>query len=334
MPYAPPRQEGTPEQDYEKYKDAVAAVYEVQDEIIGEMMSRCGPNTVIMIASDHGFKSGAARLSSMAEIGGGHAALWHKLDGVICLYGHGIRPGSRIENASVLDITPTILALSGLPQPGDMPGKVLEGVFEPALLSKLNRTVVASLERDRPHENPALAPSRALDEAELKRLEALGYITPENPDALNNLGQRLQKQGKYEQAIVEFEKAIELRPNFSKALNNLGTCYGDLERYPEAEQSFMQALELNPRDIYAMNNLAVMYLKTQRLDRSIEWGNKAVAIEPKYINGHITLGSAYATRGELDLAEQHFRTALEMDPDNRTALINLNKLEQQKRARP
>jgi len=334
MPYAPPRQDGTPAEDYEKYKDAVAAVYDVQDEIIGEMLERIGPNTVVMVASDHGFKSGPARLSSTAEIGGGHAAQWHELDGVICMYGEGIRPGSRIENASVVDITPTILALTGLPKPDDMPGKILEDVFDYALRSKINRTAVASLERERPHENPALAPSGAMDEAELKRLEALGYITAENPDALNNLGQRYQKQGKYEKAVVEFEKAIAMRPNFSKALNNVGTSYGALERYPEAERSFLKALELNPKDIYAMNNLAVMYLKTRQLDKSIEWGKKAIALEPKYTNGHITLGSAYATQGELDLAERHFRAALEIDPDNRTALSNLGKLEKQKRTRP
>ena len=48
----------------------------------------------------------------------------HTLDGLVALYGHNVRPGATLDNASILDVTPTLLALFGLPVARDMPGRV------------------------------------------------------------------------------------------------------------------------------------------------------------------------------------------------------------------
>ncbi|NIM19724.1 MAG: tetratricopeptide repeat protein [Candidatus Latescibacteria bacterium] len=333
MTYAPPKRDDVSDEEYKKYKDAVDEAYVIQDGIIGEILARSDENTVVMIASDHGFKSGEARLKAGAEIWGGHAAHWHRIEGIICLYGKGIRKGHRIEGASILDVAPTILALSGFPLASDMPGKVLEDALEPSLRESLNAAVVATLGRERADEAAEAAVGGALDEAAMKKLEALGYITPENPNALNNLGQRYQMRGEFEKAIVEYKKALTLKPNFASALNNIGICYGSLGRYAEAEGSFLRAIEFNPEDIFAMNNLAVMYLKTRRFDQARLYAEKAIGIEPKYTNAHITLGSVLATIGELDLAEEEFQTALEIEPGNLSAQGNLEKLREEKKRR-
>jgi Flp pilus assembly protein TadD len=330
MPYAPPRQADVSDEDYRIFKDAVTEAYILQDRIIGEMLEWCDENTIVMIASDHGFKTGDARLKAGAEIAGGHAAEWHQIDGVVCLYGNGIIPGYRIEDASVIDIAPTILALAGFPRVEDMPGNVLEDAFELPFRESLNPESVATLERDRPGDATAAAPGGAADDAMMKRLEALGYLTPDNPDALNNLGQRYQKEGEYEKAIVEFEKALALRPNFAAALNNLGICYGHLKRYPEAERSFQRAIEVNPKDIFAMNNLAVIYLRTGRFDDARRYAGKALEIEPRYASAHFTLGSVYATLGQLSFAEREFIAALEIEPGNATFRTTLERLRSQR----
>ncbi len=331
MPYAPPRQREIGEEEYRKYKDAVDEFYVLQDRMIGEFIDLCDENTVVMIASDHGFKSGTARLKSSAEIGGGHAAQWHRLYGIICLYGNGIRPGYRIEGASVIDIAPTILALQGFPRAQDMPGKSLVDAFEQPLREALNPATVATLQRARAVEAPEGTSTAAADEATMKKLEALGYLTPENPDGLNNLGQRYQERGEYEKAIEAYRKALDQRPNFPSALNNLGICYGSLKRYPEAEESFRKALAIDPKDIFAMNNLAVMYMHMGRPERGQEHAEKAVEIEPSYINGHITLGSIYALLRKFDLAETEFQKALELDPANPSAKKNLDRVRTEKK---
>jgi len=331
MGYAPPRLEWVDEKDYEKYKDVMLNTYVLQDRMLGEMIELSDDETVIMIASDHGFKSGANRPRLSSDIDGGHAAFWHQLDGIVAFYGKGIRRGYRIEGATVLDMMPTILALQGIPQAQDMPGKVLSDVFEDSLASRVDRTVVATLESGKRREaGDVAATTGPADEQALKKLEALGYITPMNPNDYNNLGQRLQQAGEHEKAIEQFKKALAINPNFPGALNNIGVSYGRIRQYDLSEEAFKKALSIKKTDVYAMNNLAILYLETGRLDEAAEYGNMVVRTEPNYANGHLTLGSIYATAGDLDRAEKEFTKALELDPASRSAKANIEKVRAQK----
>ena len=326
MHYAPPKLPQVDAVNYERFKDAVHEAYVLQDIILGEIIALCDDNTVLVVASDHGFRSGESRPTVRPEIWAGRAASWHTVDGILCVYGSGIRAGATIDNASILDITPTLLAFAGLPKPADMPGKVLTEIFDDSLAARLNDAEVATLQRRRSVDVASLPDAAATDEI-IEKLEALGYITPENPDAHNNLGQRYQQNGEFEKAVAEFKKALELNPNFPSALNNLGVCYGQLRRYREAEASFRSALALNPRDVYAMNNLAIMFMEIGQFDRAVDFGEQAVTVEPNYSNGHLTLGSIYATLGRLDDAEREFNKTLEIDPSNQKAIANLEKIE-------
>jgi Flp pilus assembly protein TadD len=254
------------------------------------------------------------------------------MDGIICLYGNGIRKGVRIQDASILDIAPSVLALQGLPHPQDMPGKILEDALEQPLLASLNRARVPTLQRKREIDELAASTGDAATDEALKKLEALGYITPDNPDAHNNLGQRYQEQGKYREAVEEFEKALAMNPNFPGAWNNLGVCYGRLRRYDDAESALKKAIGLNPEDVYAMNNLAVMFIQLNRLEDARVYGERSITIEPNYANGHLTLGAIHATMGKLDLAEAEFRKVLEIDPGNESAQNNLERLRSQRDA--
>ena len=328
LPYAPPRMEGVSEENYRKFKDAIKETYIYQDRIIGEIMERSGPGTLFMFVSDHGFKSGESRLKAGAGITGGHAAEWHQIEGIIGLLGDGIRRGHTIADASVIDIAPTILALAGFPRVLDMPGEALVSAFDASLRGSLNRNSVATLERTRPDEAGVESGGEA-DEAIMKKLEALGYLTPDNPDALKNLGLRYQKEGKHEKAIEQFEKALELQPNCAATFNNLGICYGSLDRLEEAERSFKRAIEINSKDIYAMNNIAVICLRTGRLNEARQYAQKALEIEPQYASAHCTLGSIYATVGQFPQAEKEFEAALEIEPGNNSFRATLERLRQQ-----
>lgn len=333
--HSPPKQPELSDSEYRRFKDAVDQSYVVQDEILGAFMDRIDDDTILMVISDHGFKTGASRLKNRPEIWAGNAAKWHRPNGIIALYGRGVKKGYRIQEASIIDITPTVLALSGLPRAADMPGKILERAFESSLQLELNTKMVATLEReDREEAFTSLDPEAAgaASAEAMKKLEALGYITPDNADALNNLGQRYQERGDYLKAIEEYKKAIAMRPGFYVAYNNLAVCYGKLGRLAESERALLKVIELKPDDFYAMNNLAVTYIQSRRMDEARRMAEQAVEVEPGYVNGHITLGSIYAMTGEFEKAEREFKTALELDPEAADATENLKKLEQHKRS--
>lgn len=325
---SPPKLPDISDDEYETFKDALDQSYIVQDEIIGEFMDRLGDDTVLMVVSDHGFKTGASRLKNRPEIWAGNAAKWHRTNGIIALYGNGIKSGYAIEDASILDVTPTILALQGLPRAGDMPGTVLDQAFEPSLQQELNENTVATLQREREEEVPVSTAGGTVSEQAMKKLEALGYITPDNADAHNNLGQRYQERGEFEKAIEEYKKAIALQPKLHTAYNNIAVCYGQLGRLAEAEQALLKTIELRPDDFYAMNNLAVTYIHTNRMDDARRMAEMAVRTEPGYVNGRVTLGSIYAMTGDLEKAEQQFLMALELEPDAPMAADHLRRVRQ------
>jgi len=327
MHYAPPKLPDVSQEEFDKFKNTVDEAYVLQDEILGELMDACDDSTVIMMASDHGWKSGSLRPKLTPEIWAGQAAMWHRDQGIIGLYGNGIREGLRMDDAQLVDVAPTILALQGFPRVADMPGRVLTAAFDDSLKAVLSDEVVPTLQRER-EMNTDLAAAEAGDEEALKKLEALGYITPDNPFSHNNLGQRYMDQGELDKAIVEFQKAIELKPDFPSALNNLGACYGRTGQYDKAERVLRRALEVHPGDLYAINNLAVMFAELRQFDKALEWAQKAVEVEPNYANGRVTLGSIYATVGRFDDAQREFERALELDPENARAKANLKRLEQ------
>jgi predicted AlkP superfamily phosphohydrolase/phosphomutase/Flp pilus assembly protein TadD len=329
MLHSPPKMSDVPDEDYRKFKDAVEQSYIVQDQILGEFIDRMDENTILMVVSDHGFKSGKSRLKNRPEIWAGNAAKWHRKNGIVALYGNGIKHGFHIPSATIMDVAPTILSLQGLPHAADMPGRVLGEAFEPELAQQLNSTTVATLQRERePDQAPAAAGGAASEQA-IKKLEALGYLTPDNADAHNNLGQRYQERGDFLKAIEEYKKAISMRPAFYSAYNNLAVCYGKLGRLEEAEEALLKTIELKPDDYYAMNNLAVTFVKTGRMKDAREMAERAVRTEPGYVNGRITLGSVYAMSGEWELAEKEFLKALEIDPEAPGAASNLQKVRAQ-----
>jgi predicted AlkP superfamily phosphohydrolase/phosphomutase len=54
----------------------------------------------------------------------------HHPDGILYLYGAGVRKGVTLSPTHVYDVTPTILSAMGVPLPGDLDGKVMEEPFE------------------------------------------------------------------------------------------------------------------------------------------------------------------------------------------------------------
>jgi tetratricopeptide (TPR) repeat protein len=234
-----------------------------------------------------------------------------------------VKPGATLTDASILDVAPTVLALMGLPRAADMPGKPLAEAFADSVTATFETATVPTL--DRPRAQTEVAEGSATEET-MKKLEALGYLTPDNADAKNNLGQRYQQRREYEKAIDAYKEAIAMRPNFYAAYNNLAVCYGYLKRYPEAEEALRKCIALKPDDFYAMNNLAVMYIQTGRVEEGTRFAENAVKVEPGYANGRATLGSAYAMQRRFDDAEAQFREALRLDPSNETARVNLDKL--------
>ena len=75
-------------------------------------------------------------------------------------------------------------------------------------------------------------------------------------DALSDRGATLDNSGQYEEAIVYYDRALDIDPNHVNALYNKGVALGNLGRYQEAIEYYDRALAIEPNFVYALNNKA------------------------------------------------------------------------------
>ncbi len=128
MRYHPPRSPWIAEADFELYKGVIEAAYRFHDMMLGVLMELAGEDTTIIIVSDHGFHPDRLRPHHLPNEPAGPAEE-HRPFGIVAMNGPGIKQDELIFGASLLDITPTILTLMGLPIGRDMDGKPLVNAF-------------------------------------------------------------------------------------------------------------------------------------------------------------------------------------------------------------
>ena len=93
-------------------------------------------------------------------------------------------------------------------------------------------------------------------------------------------GVRSDRDGKPDEALSHYQKAIELAPDFYEARNNLGSDLLSKSQFPEARQQFEKVVTINPSDAAAYFNLANLSLLTHQYDQSQHWleqGSKQAA---------------------------------------------------------
>ncbi|MBN2261844.1 MAG: alkaline phosphatase family protein, partial [Prolixibacteraceae bacterium] len=129
MNYMPPQLKGVNSVDYELFSEVVDNAYRLMDLMLGNLLQHIDENCNVILLSDHGFKSGNLRSPYTPNEPAGPAH-HHRNVGVFCAKGPGIRKDEIVYGASLLDITPTILTIMGLPIGEDMDGKPLVDIFE------------------------------------------------------------------------------------------------------------------------------------------------------------------------------------------------------------
>src|SRR5262249_53296653 len=91
-----------------------------------------------------------------------------------------------------------------------------------------------------------------------------------SPKAADELRRAYESSGNLEKVRQHLEKAIEISPDYPEALNNLGALNFRQARYPEAAELFQHALQVNP-DLYSARvNLAGAWIALGDYEKSLE----------------------------------------------------------------
>ena len=334
--YLPPRLPWVPSEDFAKYSGTLDQYYIYMDGIVGEFLRAFPPDGYVLIASDHGFKTGASRPKASPEDMVLGAPQWHRKFGVFMLAGPGVKRG-EIDPVSVLDLAPLVLYLEGMPIPRDMDGRLPAWAFEERALADRPPAAIATYEEPggRPP-LPAPAPDAVVDER-LKELQALGYIgggnspssTPAGGDgageesytAWYNLGNAAMYRGENEQAQQYFRKALEVNPSFGLAMFHLASLEARAGNHAEAVRWLEEATRVG-REVPPL--AAVHLVDEARLAGTVaEALDHLRSLEGKYGGASAyqsAVGIALLHLGREDEAHAVFGKALALDPTDAYAI--------------
>ena len=131
-----------------------------------------------------------------------------------------------------------------------------------------------------------------------------------------NRGYILYHQGHVEQAIADYNKAVELDPDLAAAYNNLGWAYYNLGDLNKAFLYYSKAIEKDPRLAKAYYNRAIVYCKQGKYRQAILDFSRGIDIDPVHTDSFYNRGLAYYTEGNFDEALADYNKALEIDPND------------------
>jgi tetratricopeptide (TPR) repeat protein len=132
--------------------------------------------------------------------------------------------------------------------------------------------------------------------------------------AYNNRGLFLQQQGKWPEAMADFNKAIELDPNFAIAYNNRGFNYQQTGNQQAAEADFTKALTIEPQNPLFHSLRGTTRLSAGNLPGAIEDYTEAIRLYPQNAVAQADLGFAKYFSKDYEGAYAAFDQATQIDP--------------------
>ncbi len=339
MEYHPPAMEHVGAEDAELYGGIMEGVYRYHDMMLGRLLDLVGPETTVIILSDHGFYSDHLRPSvkehsrdPAAKIGlERNPVAWHRPYGIFAAAGAGIRRDELIHGATLLDVAPTVLTLLGLPVADDMDGQALTRILAENVVVER----IASYET--PHPDDGVHREVTVEESDpwaarqaLLQLAELGYISlPEDGDTAKmvrdaewdrrgNLAQVYHSTGRYEEAIAELRGMLDMdeRPNLRNRIALSLVAQGKLEEAQAVIES------VNPEEAGSPLPRLIrgqILLGQGRPEEAIALLEPLQREKLPLSHLHTVLGQAYLRRGLITEAEGMFRQALERDEENAEA---------------
>lgn len=252
MKYHPPRQPHVSEEDFRLYSNVVEAGYRYHDMMLATWLSKVGPETTVVLLSDHGFHPDHMRLQQIPSEPAAPAAE-HRDFGVLVAAGPGVKQDERVYGANLLDICPTLLAAAGLPIANDMDGVPLLQIWrDPPRVEHIESWEDVPGDTGQHPQETKLDP-RESQEA-IEQLVDLGYIEKPDSDVDTairqvlrelrfNLAQAYMDADRHTDAVEILRELRAEAPDDNRFVLRLALCYQALDQIDELEPLVNQMVE-------------------------------------------------------------------------------------------
>jgi predicted AlkP superfamily phosphohydrolase/phosphomutase/tetratricopeptide (TPR) repeat protein len=339
MPYHPPRLESVGARDFELYQGVMRGIYQFHDMMLHTLLQYVDAETTVILISDHGYESGRRRppLAQARKDPEG----CHRPFGVVCLKGPGIKQNDRLYGASILDVTPTILALLGLPLGTDMDGRPwLEAFEKPVKLERIFSwegvgNDLAGLHAEHLRQDPAEAAQA------VQQLVELGYIAAPNEDVRKTVRDTIRcNQTSLVRALLGtpqeaktvplLQELIAENPANEWAVLTLAHCQIRLGQFADARVMLEAAAPATQQLGQIQLLFAQLAYGENKPEEALRHLQSAVCAGPGHSLLFTQLGLAFLRLQRWDDATDAFQRSLELEPDNPAAFDGLARVHLQR----
>jgi Tfp pilus assembly protein PilF len=147
----------------------------------------------------------------------------------------------------------------------------------------------------------ALAQSRlAKYDAALANYGRLIELRPGHAWAYHQRGNVLLDLLRYQEALASYDRAIDLQPDIASVHCNRGNALLDLSRFDEALASYDRALALNPQLAVAHYNRGKALQKLKRFPEAVETYGHAISLQPGFAEAHLNQALSRLLLGDYE----------------------------------
>lgn len=160
-------------------------------------------------------------------------------------------------------------------------------------------------------------------------LRAALALDPNNESVLNNLGTAAYRQGKLDESIAWYQKALDVTHGQDFSVHvNLGNSFQNKHDQQRAFEHYEQAIKLKSDYAPAYLGLARLYYDQHKFDEAEQEARNAVHFKPDSSLGYYNLGLIQAAKKNYREAQAAFRESLKYETDP-NYIAELNRISKQ-----
>ena len=147
-------------------------------------------------------------------------------------------------------------------------------------------------------------------------------LDPNRTWSIAGHGETCRLMERYDEAIADFNRAIELAPSFAWAIAHRGQTYRAMERYDEALADFNRAIELDPSANWVIAHRGQTFHAMKRYNEALADFNRAIELDPSYDWAIGSRGQTFHAMKRYDDAIADYNRAIELDPSYDWAIVS------------
>ena len=158
--------------------------------------------------------------------------------------------------------------------------------------------------------------ARQYEEAITKLSEAIS-ADPSNPVYYYYRGVAFERSENSDKAVMDYQKAAELKPDFTMPLSRAGVIFAKKGDFEKAVEFYKKATDLGEKDPETFYNYGICLVNIGNSSEAKMVFEQLLTLDPNYSDAYYRLGIVYIGQGETEKAKEFLQKFIELDPENK-----------------